>query len=63
MVITPSTPALRVSRLLGEGARILAAHPGQPDIDITHDITALLETFHDDRASSEPDEKAETAVA
>ena len=63
MAINPSTPALRIARLLGEGARILAVHPGQAGIDITHDITALLEAANDDRESSEPDEESETAVA
>ncbi len=43
MAITTSTPDQRITRLLAEGARILAVHPGQPGIDVTHDIVGLLE--------------------
>jgi hypothetical protein len=43
MAITTSTPDQRIARLLAEGARILAVHPGQPGIDVTHDIVGLLE--------------------
>lgn len=63
MAINPSTPALRIARLLGEGARILAIHPGQAGIDITHDITALLEAANNDHASAEPGEQIEAALA
>jgi hypothetical protein len=40
---TFTTPEKRISRLLGEGVRILAVHGSGSGIDITHDITGLLE--------------------
>ena len=43
MAANTTTPVKRITRLLGEGVRILAVHPGQPGIDVTHDITGLLE--------------------
>lgn len=38
-----STPDQRITRLLAEGATILAAQGSTPGIDITHDIVGLLE--------------------
>ena len=43
MAINTTTPAKRLKRLLKEGAKIVAVHPGQPGIDVTHDIVGLLE--------------------
>lgn len=43
MATNPTTPTQRITRLLGEGVRILAVHQGDAGIDITHDITGLLE--------------------
>lgn len=43
MATNTTTPAQRLTRLLHEGARILAVHPGEPGIDVTHDIVGLLE--------------------
>jgi hypothetical protein len=44
MATHPTTPARRISRLLQEGARLLAVHPGQAGgIDVTHDIIGLLD--------------------
>ena len=37
-----STPATRLTRLLAEGARILAIQGNDGGIDITHDIQGLL---------------------
>jgi len=59
MAANPTTPALRIARLLNEGARILAIHPGQAGIDVTHDITALLEAAHEDGETSESNEESE----
>lgn len=63
MAINPSTPAVRIARLLGEGTRILAVHPGQPGIDVTYDITALLEAAQENCEESEPNEQTEAAMA
>ncbi len=41
--IMTSTPDQRITRLLAEGATILAAQGSTPGIDITHDIVGLLE--------------------
>ncbi len=38
-----TTPAQRITRLLNEGAKILAIYPGDSGIDVTHDIVGLLE--------------------
>jgi len=42
---TSTTPAKRIARLLGEGVRILAVHGSGPGIDVTHDITGLLDAL------------------
>ena len=63
MATTSSTPALRIARLLKEGARILAVHPGQAGIDISHDLITLLEAADGDSESSKPDEETEATVA
>ena len=39
-----TTPAQRLQRVLGEGARLMALCPGQTSIDVTPDIIALLDT-------------------
>lgn len=42
MAIT-TTPAQRLQRVIGEGARLMALCPGQTSIDVTPDIMALLD--------------------
>jgi hypothetical protein len=41
-----TTPAQRLHRVLGEGARLMALCPGQTSIDMTPDIIALLDGVH-----------------
>lgn len=38
-----TTPVQRLTRLLSEGARFKVELPGQPAIDITPDVTAMLD--------------------
>jgi hypothetical protein len=38
-----TTPAQRLHRVLGEGARLIAMCPGQTSIDMTPDVIALLD--------------------
>ena len=40
MASNTTTPAQQLKRLMSEGT---AVHPGQPGIDVTHDIVGLLE--------------------
>lgn len=44
MAVTTTTPDQRITGLLAEGARLLAEKPGQPGINVTHDIVGLLES-------------------
>ena len=48
-----TTPDQRITRLLNEGVRILAVYPGDPGIDITHDIVGLLEALRGTAKSEE----------
>jgi hypothetical protein len=43
MPIDLATPELRITRILAEGAIILAVHSGKSAIDITDEIVGLLE--------------------
>ena len=38
-----TTPVQRLTRLLSEGARLVAVQPGQTSIDVTPDMIALLD--------------------
>ena len=40
---TTTTPAQRLQRVLGEGARLMAQCPGQTSIDVTPDVIAMLD--------------------
>ncbi|MEO5714660.1 MAG: hypothetical protein ABIT37_14330 [Luteolibacter sp.] len=53
MAPNTTTPVQRINRLLGEGARIVAIHPGESGIDVTHDITGLLEMASEAAAEKE----------
>jgi hypothetical protein len=59
-----TTPAQRLHRVLGEGARLMALCPGQTSIDMTPDIIALLAGVQTDRKGFEPiKESIEPAAA
>lgn len=49
-----TTPAQRLHRVLGEGARLMAMCPGQTSIDMTPDIIALLDGVRTGSAGFEP---------
>ena len=51
-----TTPVQRLTRLLSEGARFKVELPGQPALDITPDVTAMLDglaTFGNDEKDRE----------
>ncbi len=48
-----TTPAQRITRLLNEGAEILAIYPGDSGIDVTHDIVGLLDAVRGAEKSKE----------
>lgn len=43
MPINTTTPVHRVTRMLREGARLIAVQQGQTSIDVTPDIMAMLD--------------------
>ena len=49
-----TTPAQRLHRVLGEGARLMALCPGQTSIDMTPDIMALLDGVQIEARGFEP---------
>ena len=49
-----TTPAHRLHRVLGEGARLIAMCPGQTSIDMTPDIIALLDGVQSRPVGFEP---------
>ncbi len=49
-----TTPAQRLRRVLGEGARLMALCPGQTSIDVTPDIIALLDGVQNGGGGFEP---------
>jgi hypothetical protein len=53
MAIT-TTPAQRLQRVIGEGARLMALCPGQTSIDVTPDIMALLDGIQTTDRGFEP---------
>ena len=59
MTAKTTTPAQRITRLLNEGAKILAVYPGDSGIDVTHDIIGLLEAVR----GTEKAEELASAIA
>jgi hypothetical protein len=45
---TITTPAQRLGRMLSEGVRLMAVHPGQTSLDVTPDIIAMLDGVQTD---------------
>ena len=50
MPLNTTTPVHRVTRMLSEGARLMAVQRGQTSIDVTPDIIALLDGVGDANA-------------
>lgn len=63
MATHTTTPAQRLKRLLSEGARILAVHPGEPGIDVTHDIVGLLDAVRKPSGGSQAVEETASPMA
>ncbi len=68
--MSTTTPAARLTRLLAEGARILAVQGNDDGIDITHDVQGLLAELErlaavldEPRTGGDPPRPAATAAA